>query len=156
MDNKQKRTFILFEVAGSTYAAPSQSVQQMHMIEQITPLPNAPEFVDGAVFVRGQVLPAMNLRLRFGFERTANTLRSRLIIVNSGNRTVALIADSAREFLSIPPDEIQPPPPSIAGLSGSYLEGIATVGDRIILIIDIDKIIRTESVASIGERHGEN
>ena len=70
MDN---HSFILFEVAGTTYGIASRDVQQMEMIDHITPLPNAPDYVDGVVFTRGQVIPAVNLRVRFGFERTPGT-----------------------------------------------------------------------------------
>ena len=61
--------YILFIVAGTTYALPSHEVAHVEMVEQITRVPNAPAFVDGVVFSRGQVVPAVNLRARFGFER---------------------------------------------------------------------------------------
>jgi purine-binding chemotaxis protein CheW len=149
MDN---RSFILFEVAGTTYGIASQDVQQMEMIEHITPLPNAPEYVDGVVFTRGQVIPAVNLRSRFGFERTQNTSRTRLVVVSHGGRTVGLIVDAAREFISIPPDAIRPPHEAISNLSGSYLEGIAAVGERIILILKVEEILGFAKVEAVSGR----
>src|SRR5215510_4284689 len=94
-------SYILFEIVGTTYAVPSQSVQQIEMIEHVTPLPNAPSFVDGVVFTRGQVIPAINVRTRFGFEKVPLTTRTRLIVTNFAGRVVGLIVDSAREFISI-------------------------------------------------------
>jgi purine-binding chemotaxis protein CheW len=137
----EARTFILFTVAGSTYAALSRRVRHVEMVEEVTPVPNAPPFIDGVVFSRGQVVPVMNLRVRFGFERTARDLRTRLLIVESGGRMVGLLADAAREFMVIPEAAVQPPGASISGLSGNYLEGIATLGDRIVLIVDIENLI---------------
>jgi len=134
-------TYILFEIAGTTYAVHSQGVQQIEMIDHITPLPNAPAFVDGVVFTRGQVIPAHNLRARFGFERVPHTTRTRLLVVKSTNRMVGLIVDTARECISIPPDTIQAPAGSLAGLSGEYLKGVVTVGDRIILVVNIEEVI---------------
>ena len=134
-------TYILFEIAGTTYGVSSRSVQQMEMIEHITPLPNAAPFVEGVVFTRGQVIPAINLRTRFGFEKTAYTARTRLVVTNHRGRVVGLIVDSAREFLSIPKDKIQPPPDSVAGLSGKYLHGIVTLDDRIVLVVDLDELV---------------
>src|SRR4030095_4156868 len=93
--------FILFELAGTTYGVRSRFVQQVEMVEHITPVPNASEAVEGVVFARGQVVPALNLRVRFGFEKAAFDLRSRLIVVNTGGRVVGMIVDTAREFLSI-------------------------------------------------------
>jgi purine-binding chemotaxis protein CheW len=133
--------FILFELAGTTYGVRSRLVQQVEMIEHVTPVPNAPAAVEGVVLARGQVIPALNLRARFGFERVAFDLRSRLVVVSTGGRTLGLIVDSAREFLRIPGAAVGPPPEAITGLSGKYLEGVATVGGRIILVLDLDEVI---------------
>jgi purine-binding chemotaxis protein CheW len=144
--NANAETYILFEVAGTTYGVSSQSVQQMEMIEHITPLPNAPAFVEGVVFTRGQVIPAVNLRTRFGFEKAPYTTRTRLIVTNNNGRVVGLIVDSAREFMSIANNDVHPPPDSVAGLSGKYLKGIVTVGNRIVLVVDLDPLL------SVGEQ----
>jgi purine-binding chemotaxis protein CheW len=145
-------SFVLFKLAGATYGIRSDDVQQMEMIEQITPVPNAPPFVEGVVFSRGQVIPAINLRARFGFEKVPHDLRTRLIVVNSGGRNVGLLVDTAREFISIPPDAIQPPHEAISGLSGKYLEGIATVGDRIVMILSLDEVMNlVEMIAPVSQ-----
>ncbi len=133
--------YVLFELAGTAYAVPSRDVQRMEMIEHITPVPNAPPFVDGVVFSRGRVVPAVNLRVRFGFTRADFDLRTRLIVVAHADRTVGLIVDSAREFITVPADAIQPPPEVMAGTSGRYLRGVATVGDRVVLILDVAGVV---------------
>lgn len=134
--------YILFELAGTTYGIISQLVQQMEAIERITPVPNAPPFVEGVVFSRGQVIPAISLRLRFGLEKIPYNLRSRLIVTNFANRTVGLIADSAREFISIPNSAIHPPPETISGLSGKYLAGIAMLEKRLVLILNLEEVLK--------------
>lgn len=134
-------TYILFEIAGTSYGVSSRSVQQVEMVEHITPLPNASAFVEGVVFTRGQVIPAVNVRQRFGFEKAPHTTRTRLIVTNNKGRLVGLIVDSAREFMSIQDNAIQPAPDSVAGLTGKYLRGIVTIGDRIVLIIDLDEMV---------------
>jgi len=139
--SKDVEPFILFELANTVYGVRSRWVQQIEMIESITPVPNSPEFVDGVVFSRGQVIPAINLRARFGFPKIPYDLRTRLIIVTTNGRTVGLIVDTAREFLSIPAEAIQPPPDGISGLSGKYLEGIASLNKRIIVILDLSEVL---------------
>lgn len=133
--------FILFELAGAHYALRSREIQQLEMVGQVTPVPNAPEFVDGVVSVRGQVIPAINLRARFGFARKDADVRSRLLVVKSGQRAVGMLVDSAREFIAISADDIQPPPAGVNGLSGKYLEGVAHVNERLVLILDAGQII---------------
>jgi purine-binding chemotaxis protein CheW len=134
-------SYILFEVAGTTYALPSRSVQQMEMVEHITLVPNAAAFVEGVVFSRGQVVPTVNLRRRFGFERKEHDLKTRLIVVAHKGRTIGLLVDAAREFVTIPNAAIQPPPESLSGLSGKYLQSIAKLSERLVLIIDVDELL---------------
>ena len=134
-------TFILFAVAGTTYALRSRDVAHVEMVEQVTAVPNAASFVDGVVFSRGEVVPALNLRARFGFERAPYDLATRLLVVRGGARTVGLIVDAAREFVSLDAASIHPPAAALSGLSGRYLEGVANVGDRLILILNLEEVL---------------
>lgn len=140
----QIEPFILFELAGTTYGVRSRFVQQIEMIEDVASVPNAHEAVEGVVLVRGQVIPALNLRTRFGFERIDRDLRARLVVINTGTRVVGLVVDTAREFLKIATESIGPPPEALTGLSGKYLEGIATIGERMILILNLDAVLDLE------------
>jgi purine-binding chemotaxis protein CheW len=137
-------TFILCTVADTAYAVSSEHVQHMEMVEQVTPVPNAPPFIDGVVFSRGQVVPVVNLRARFGFPRVAPDLRARLVIVRAEGRVAGLVVDAAREFVRIPPSSIQPPPEHITGLSGRYLAGVATLGERLVLVLELQEILKAE------------
>jgi purine-binding chemotaxis protein CheW len=134
-------TLILFTVAGTTYALHSRDVQHLEMVEHVTRVPNAAPFVDGVVFSRGQVVPAVNLRARFGFERVPYDLRSRLLVVQSGTRSVGLVVDEGREFVRVPSGAIQPPNEGLAGLSGQYVAGIVTLKDRLIVVLDLHQLL---------------
>jgi purine-binding chemotaxis protein CheW len=136
--------FILFELAGTTYGVRSRFVQQVEMMDDVASVPNAHAAVEGVVLVRGQVITALNLRTRFGFARIERDLRSRLVVINTGKRIVGLIVDTAREFMKIPTDSIQPPPEALTGLSGQYLEGIATINDRPILVLNLEAVLDLE------------
>ena len=133
--------FILFTLAGTTYALRTRDVAHIEMVEEITAVPNAAHFVDGVVFSRGEVVPALNLRARFGFEKMPYDLRTRLLVVQSGGRSVGLVVDSAREFLGIAVEAIQPPGQALDGTTGRYIEGIANIGDRLILVLDLQQIL---------------
>ena len=136
--------FILFELSGTTYGVRSRFVQQIEMIDDVASVPNAHPAVEGVVLVRGQVIPALNLRTRFGFERVERDLRSRLVVINTEKRVVGLVVDTAREFIKISTESIEPPPEALTGLSGHYLEGIATIGERMILILNLDAVLDLE------------
>ena len=147
-ESAKTQTYIVFVVAGTSYAVPSHQVQHMEMVERVTPVPNAPRSVEGVVFSRGQVVPVINLRARFGFERTTINQRARLLVIQHGNRTVGLLTDEAREFITIADGSIQPPGDAIGNLSGGYLDGVATLGQRIVLILNIREVVDSTPVAA--------
>jgi purine-binding chemotaxis protein CheW len=136
-----KDNFILFTLAGTTYALRTKDVAHIEMVDQVTGVPNAAHFVDGVVFSRGQVVPALNLRARFGFEKTPYDLRTRLLVVQSDGRSVGLIVDAAREFLAIADAAIQAPNAALNGLSGRYVEGIANLNERLILVLNLREVL---------------
>lgn len=145
--------FVLFELAGTTYGVRSRFVQQIEMIEDVASVPNAHPAVEGVVLVRGQVIPALNLRVRFGFDKIERDLRSRLVVISTGARVVGMIVDTAREFIKIPTESIEPPPEALTGLSGQYLEGVASIGERLILILNLDAVLDLEHELEAAVEH---
>jgi purine-binding chemotaxis protein CheW len=139
--DRDVESYIVFSVAGTSYALRSADVQHVEMVEHVTRVPNAAPFVDGVVFSRGQVVPAVNLRVRFGFDRVPYDLRTRLIVVQHAGRSVGLIADRSREFVRLPASAIQPPQESLAGLSGDYVQGIATLNDRLLFVLQLQQLL---------------
>jgi purine-binding chemotaxis protein CheW len=140
-------TFILFLVADTTYAVRSREVAHVEMIETITPVPSAPAYVDGVVFSRGQVVPALNLRARLGMERAPGDVRTRLLVVQFDGRHVGLVVDAAREFVTIDPALIHPPGDRLGDLNARFLEGIANLSDRLILVLNLHEVLlASESV----------
>ena len=135
-------SYVLCELAGATYAIRSDDIEHLEMVGHITPVPNAPPFVDGVTSVRGRVVPVINLRAKFGFERHSANLRTRLIVVRSSGRSVGLLVDTAREFASISETTVQPPPDGLADMSTKYLRGMAHLGERLVLVLDIQELIR--------------
>ena len=141
MSDASSDHFILFIVAGTTYALPSHEVAHVEMVEQVTRVPNAPPFVDGVVFSRGQVVPAVNLRARFGFERVPPDVKARLLVVQASGRSIGLLVDACREFMSIPAATVHPPGEALSGIGARYIAGIATLGDRMIVILKVDELL---------------
>jgi purine-binding chemotaxis protein CheW len=139
-------TYIVFELDKSAYAVGSEHVQHVGMLEHITPVPNTAAAVDGVVFSRGQVIPAINLRTRFGLARQEPTPSSRLIFLRVRERVVALVVDSAREFQRIPAEDIQPIQKTLVGIAGNYVAGVATVNNRSVLIIDVGAVLTVDEI----------
>lgn len=133
--------YVVFQMAGAAYAVASAQVKHVEMVEYLTPVPNAHPFVAGAVFSRGEVVPVVDCRVRFGFTPKPPDLQSRLIVVAPSGRTVGLLVDTAREFRRLGSREILPPPEEMTRRSGRYLTGVAVVGDRLVFVLDVEKLL---------------
>lgn len=146
--------YVLFELMNTLYAIRSSSVSRLEMVENVTPVPNATDAVEGVVLSRGRIIPAVNLRARFGFDKIPYDLRTRLIVVEAEGRTVGLIVDSAREFTTLADEEIKPSPEAIANLNGEYLEGIANRNNRMILVLRLDELLRiADTTSAVNVQH---
>ncbi|HVV00910.1 MAG TPA: chemotaxis protein CheW [Verrucomicrobiae bacterium] len=143
-----RESYVFFELAGGVYAIASQSVQHIEMYEQVTLVPNANPAIDGVVYSRGQVIPALNLRRRFGFPKQEKTPRSRIIFVRANERTVGLIVDSAREFQNLPVESIRPIEEALTGINGKYLKAVAKAGERLVLILDLEAVLNVATARS--------
>ena len=144
MSDQRADQYILFTVAGTTYGLPSGQIAHVDLVEEITRVPNAAPFVDGVVFSRGQIVPVINMRARFGFERAPIDLRTRFLVANAGGRWIGLLVDSCREFLRIDPASIHPPADALAGAGESSVAGIATAGERMIVILNLDHLLASK------------
>jgi len=143
-------TYVLFELAGSVFGLPSQSVQHIEMFEHVTLVPNANPAIEGVVFSRGQVIPALNLRVRFGFPREEKTLRTRIVFTTVHDRVVGLIVDTAREFQKLPTDSIRPIEETLTGINGKYLKAVTKVSNRLVLILDLEAVLNVEDVQPLA------
>lgn len=139
-------TYVLFELAGSVYGISSRNVQHIDMVEHVTLVPNANPAIDGVVFSRGEVIPALNLRTRFGFPREEKTLRSRIIFATVHERTVGMLVDAAREFVNLAASDISPIEETLTGINGRYLKAVTKINERLVLILDLDAVLNVNDV----------
>jgi chemotaxis signal transduction protein len=135
-----REPYIVFQVADASYAVRSELVKQVEMIENLTRVPRTPGFVEGVVYLRGKVVPVVNLRTRFGMEKLPYTLYTRLIVISLTQRLIGLIVDSAREFMYLESEDIIPPPDTLKGPGIEYLEGVISLDERLILIVNLHEL----------------
>lgn len=149
-------SYVLFELGASLYGLPSRSVKHIEMFEQATLVPNANPAIEGVVFSRGQVIPALNLRKRFGLPDCEQTVRTRIVFATIHDRTVGLIVDSAREFRSFPTNTIRPIEETLTGINGKYLKAVTKSGDRLVLILDLEAVLNVEDVEATSPPVGQS
>jgi len=141
MVGEQILQLVTFTLEKEEYAVDILSVQEINRITEITKVPNAPDYVEGVINLRGKVIPVVNLRKKFGLDIRETDDSSRVIIMDIQGVTYGLVVDSVSEVLRIPTNIVEPPPPMASGMSSMFIKGIAKLENRLIILIDIDKFL---------------
>lgn len=137
---------IVFRVGGVDYVIPASEVLQMESYTGATHVPGGPAHLAGIVLVRGRLVPVVDLRARFGLPAVEPTLDTRIVVGLHGDRPVGLLVDSAREVLNLAPAQIRPPPPLVARQAGGFVRAVAQVGERLVMLVDFQRIIGEEQL----------
>ena len=136
---------VLCKIEAAEYVLPASDVLQMESYTGATKVPGAADEVAGLMQIRGRVVPVMDLRVVFGLPAIEPTFNSRVVVMKSGERTVGLLVDSAREVLKIPPADFKPPPTVVAQQTDGLIKAVVQVGERLLMLIDATKVIAQES-----------
>jgi purine-binding chemotaxis protein CheW len=140
---------VVFDLAGESYGIDIGHVQEIIRLPAITTVPRAPACVEGVVNLRGRVIPVINLRARFGLPEGERGRAARIVVLEAGGQTVGALVDAVSEVLRIPRDAIEPPGATLQGPETAHLRGIAKLGDRLVILLDLDKVIDlSEAIAT--------
>ena len=132
---------VSFLLGGEEYAVDIHLVQEIIRLQEITRVPEAPDFVEGVINLRGRVIPVLDLRKRFRLPQTAERTKMRIVVVSSGGRTIGLVVDGVREVLTLPLASVEPPPPVVSGIGRDYLKGIGKRKGRLLILLDLERIL---------------
>ncbi len=132
---------VTFRLDNEEYAMDILKVQEINRMVEITHVPNAQQFLEGVINLRGKVIPVVNLRKKFGLSAKENDEQSRIMILDIKGITTGLMVDAVSEVLRISSDIVEAPPPMTTGISTEFLSGIAKLENRLIILIDIDKLL---------------
>jgi purine-binding chemotaxis protein CheW len=139
---------VSFRLGDEEYGIEITKIQEIILMGEITRVPQTPSYVKGLINLRSNVIPILDLRLRFGLAETAVTDETRIMVVNIVGKTIGLIVDAVSEVLRVSQNEIAPPPPTVAGLGREYLTGLAKLEGRLLIMLDIDKLLDEECAAA--------
>ena len=140
---------VTFKLAGQRYAVNILKVQEINNMKEITTIPNAPAYLEGAVNLRGKVIPVLNLRKKFCFEEKAADQLSKIVIMDVRGIIMGLIVDSVSDVLRIPSDVVEPPPPVSSNVSTEFISGIAKLEDGLVILLDIDRLLGEEEQRTV-------
>lgn len=131
------------------YGVPITKVQEIITMTEPTRLPQVPDFVEGIINLRGKIIPIIDLKKRFGMSASKVTSESRSIVVEVAKQTVGVIVDEVSEVLRLSTDTIEPPPSVVGGITAEYLTGVGKVDERLLILLDMDKIFTEKEKAEL-------
>jgi purine-binding chemotaxis protein CheW len=126
------------------YGVDVKQVQEIRRVTEITAVPRAPEFMRGVINLRGRILPVMDLRCKLGLGEVGATPNTRIIVVRVRERLLGLLVDGASQVLKVPLSRIEPPPEEVVERGGDYIRGVAKLDDRLIILMDIERLLAHE------------
>lgn len=138
-----KLVVYMLEADGKTYeyGIPINQVNEITRPGNVVKLPGTPDFVDGIMNLRGEVIPIIDFKKRFGLGGTGVKDTTRIVVVNMGSRKCGVIVDDVEEILAIPAENIEDAPSVAGGVQASFILGIGKVDDRLIIALDVMKIL---------------
>jgi len=142
---------VAFKLEKEEFAVNIHQVREVLKMSRVTPLPQSAHYIEGVINLRGEVIPVVDLRKRFELPVGERGEQTRIIIVEIQNSNVGLIVDSVTEVLRFSSSAIQPPPARVAGTRTDLIKGVGKVADRLLIILNLEKILATEEVISLEE-----
>ena len=146
---QEERQLVVFDLADEAYGVDINAVDGIIRMQVITKVPRTLEFVEGVINLRGEVIPIVDMRKRFGLRLTEETKDSRITVADMGGHKVGMIVDAVNEVLWITADSIEPPSSVITSADSTYLMGIAKVEDRLIILLDLEQVFNDSETRSL-------
>ena len=135
--------YVTFGLGSERFAVPIWKVREVIAKYEVVPLPNLPEFIEGIISLRGDIVPIVDMRKRFEIQKGGDGEDQRIIVLDMDEVPVGIEVDTVHEVLKVMEDEIEPAPQLVAGLSTDYLEGVTEVGGTLTVMLDMDRIFST-------------
>jgi len=145
--------YLIFHLSGEEFAIPVLEVREIMGIQDITAVPQTPGYVRGVINLRGKVIPVIDLRLKFGLPQVEYTQRTCIIVVNvrgaEGAIVMGIIVDGVAEVLNLNPQDIEDTPAFGDGVTTGYLLGMAKVGNKVKILLDIDHVLTRQELGGV-------
>lgn len=142
---------LTFALAGEEYGVDILAVREIRGWSRVTRIPQTPDYLLGVLNLRGAIVPIMDLRLRFGLEREEYGATTVTIVVAVGDRLFGIVVDAVSDVIDIDDGEVKPVPDLGAVVDTRYLQGLVSHDERMVMLLDVDKLMRPEDVRALDE-----
>ena len=141
------REYLTFRLDQEEYGIDILKVQEIRGYEPPTRIAHAPAFIKGVIDLRGVIVPIVDLRVKFSQSDVDYNENTVVIVLNLGQRVVGIVVDGVSDVLSLTTDQIRPAPEFAVTLSTEYLTGLGALGDRMLILVNIEKLLNSEEMA---------
>jgi purine-binding chemotaxis protein CheW len=140
-----------FRIGRETFGLPIAMVREIVRVPEITSVPNAPDYIEGVINLRGRIIPIVDLRKRFGEKTAGRDKKNRIVVVELEKRAIGLIVNSASEVLRIPPSEIEAPHNMFQEGELNYITGVGKYKGRLVILLDLNRILQRGELRRLDE-----
>lgn len=155
VENKMGHEYLIFTLGNEEYGIEILKVQEIRGYDRVTRIPNAPEFITGVTNLRGVIVPIVDLRVKFQLGSADINQDTVIIVLNLYERIVGIVVDGVSDVLALNDEQIRPAPDFSATLSTKYLLGLGLLNERMLILVDIEKLLNSEEMQIIA-RLAEN
>jgi purine-binding chemotaxis protein CheW len=148
------REMLVFKLGSEEYGVDILKVQEIRGYEKVTPIPRSPDFLKGVVNLRGTIVPVIDLRIKFALPDPSYDSLTVVIVLRIAGRTVGAVVDGVSDVVQLGANDVKEPPRLGSIVDSSYLAGVATQGGRMILALDIEKLLSAGELDLLGEAAG--
>ena len=155
-DSEQIKQLVSFILGKEEFGVDILMVQEIIRLATITPIPNAPEFIEGVINLRGKIIPIIDLRKRLKISKDAaeNAKHTRILVIEIDGNVTGFIVDAVSEVLKIPINRIEPPPEIIVStIDSEYISGVIKLEEKLLILLDFKKILRIDERDKLRQVH---
>jgi purine-binding chemotaxis protein CheW len=138
--------FLVFTLGAEEYGIDILKVQEIRGYDNVTRIANAPSFIKGVINLRGIIVPIVDMRVKFNLGRVEYDNQTVVIILNVAHRVVGMVVDGVSDVLTLAPEQVMPAPEFGAALASEYLTGLGTVEGRMLILMDIEKLMTSREM----------
>jgi len=155
IDNSEKREFLTFMLAGEEYGVDILRVQEIKGWDDVTNIPNTPDYIKGVINLRGTIVPIIDMRLRFDLEHKEYDATTVVVVLRiesdkGGNdRTMGVVVDGVSDVYNVPIKDIKPSPDFGMAVDTEFVNGLATIGEKMVIVLNIDHMLNADELAAV-------
>ncbi len=154
IDDNDKREFLTFMLAGEEYGVDILRVQEIKGWDEVTNIPNTPDYIRGVINLRGSIVPIIDMRLRFALESKEYDATTVVVVLRIENdkgsdRTMGVVVDAVSDVYNVPKIDIKPSPDFGLAVDTEFVNGLATVAEKMIIVLNIDHMLNAKELAAV-------